>query len=107
MAFFHPTADGSVRPARRRLRRFALVLATTAAVASGGAHAALADGVVLSLTTSQAAPGTPVTLTATVSSSVILPTGTITFANVAGGSPGIPLDGFPHSLVPNFPSAAL
>ena len=92
MRLSHPPADGSARPARRRLRRFALALVTAVAVAGGSAHAALADGVLLTLSATQAAPNTPVTMTATVTSSLILPTGTVTFANVAGGSP-VALDG--------------
>jgi len=71
------------------MRRLALVLAAAFAVAGGAAHAALADGVSLTLSTTQAAPSAPVSMTATVTSSIAQPIGTITFVNVGANPPAV------------------
>ena len=89
MAFINLLADGSVRPGRRpaRGRRFLIALAIAFAAAAGSAHAAFADGVQLALSTTQAAVGAPVTMTATVTSSLGQPLGTVTFVNLANNQP--------------------
>ncbi|HEX3807206.1 MAG TPA: Ig-like domain-containing protein, partial [Gaiellaceae bacterium] len=79
-----PTADGIVRPRRRRARRLALVLATLAALAGGGAHAALADGVQLTFSQNPVAAGATETMTAQISSSLVEPDGSVTFVAVSG-----------------------
>jgi hypothetical protein len=85
----HPSADGVVRPKSRRGRRFAVALAAVAAVAAGGAHAALADGVQLTFSQNPVAPGANVTMTAAVSSAADEPDGNVTFVAVTGPVIGV------------------
>ena len=75
----------------RALRRLGVVLAVAVLASAWSARAALADGVQLSLSTNATTPGAPVTMTATVTSSLGAPTGTVSFVNV-GVTPWIALD---------------
>ncbi|HVU76156.1 MAG TPA: Ig-like domain-containing protein [Gaiellaceae bacterium] len=86
------------RPRHGRALRRLLVVAGVAALACAfGARAALADGVQLSLSTNAATPGSPVTMTATVTSELAAPTGTVAFVNAAT-TPATPLDGIGEPL---------
>ncbi|HZQ80834.1 MAG TPA: Ig-like domain-containing protein [Gaiellaceae bacterium] len=80
-----PSADGVVRPKGRHARRFAVVLSVVVALAAGGAHAALADGVALTLSPNPAPSGAQVTMTATVTSTLGLPTGSVSFVDDSTG----------------------
>jgi hypothetical protein len=80
------------------MRRFALVLGTLAALAGGGAHAALADGVALTLSPNPAAPGQTVTMTAAVSSALAQPIGSVAFVSLSGPVTGA-LDGVGETLL--------
>jgi hypothetical protein len=79
------------------LRRLLVVAAVAALASAVGARAALADGVQLSLSTNATTPGSPVTMTATVTSLLGAPTGTVAFVNAAT-TPATPLDGIGETL---------
>ncbi|HEX4677702.1 MAG TPA: Ig-like domain-containing protein [Gaiellaceae bacterium] len=101
MELLHPIADGIALPARstsRIVRLTFLVLLSASVMAAFGAHAALAadPSVVLTLSGSAVAADAPVTMTATVTSAVGSPTGTISF--IDAGSPAVPL--YQGPLVP-------
>jgi hypothetical protein len=91
MELTHPTADGIGRPTRtipRGVRLLALILLLSAGIGGFGAPAGLAADVTVSLSVSPASVplGGLVTMTATVTSPLGTPNGTVSFNSVAPSS---------------------